>query len=223
MSTTTSPTSSTVPTNIVELNSARLRWICPSCKSPLTQVGQPVHACKACGAQPSTLGSGIANFLGGDTTVAEKILGWTDEFVTEILAWVDGTELDTVPSEQLRRHLEFAGLLDPQGNISGIGRLIIYHLSEYRWQTTENGQVKIDEQFSRFMNLAGVDKDSLISDIGCGAGQTLRLLNSYKPLARIGIDLDAETLAFGFRIASDHENKIAFARASGHALPLPDR
>jgi SAM-dependent methyltransferase len=66
---------------------------------------------------------------------------------------------------------------------------------------------------------AGITGATCVVDIGCGAGQTLQLVQELAPLARlIGVDADEAALASGLA----DPNRVWFVRAEGERLPLAD-
>jgi SAM-dependent methyltransferase len=59
-----------------------------------------------------------------------------------------------------------------------------------------------------------------VLDVGCGAAQTLRLLESGRPVDLVGVDLDLSSLALGCRFAGLEGIPVTLAMASAYALPF---
>ena len=105
------------------------------------------------------------------------------------------------------------GLVDNGSHPTDLGQKLFHHILEFNRQTE-------DPQFRPFLERAGLGPDSRVLDVGCGAGQTLRVMNNPRPAERIGLDLDMESLALGLRIAELKQDAIGFVRATAHAMPF---
>jgi len=69
------------------------------------------------------------------------------------------------------------------------------------------------------LEAAAIRSASCVLDVGCGAGQTLRLVAGLAHAAHlVGLDPDAEALAAGRSLGGG----IAFVRGEGERLPLAD-
>jgi SAM-dependent methyltransferase len=143
------------------------------------------------------------------------IVAWPDDFIERARPWLRDLGASTrVPPEALAL-LGDKGLIDGNARLSRLGNKLVYQLSEWDWQST-------DAQFHDTLRAAGLGPRATVLDIGCGAGQTLRLLEPYSPAERIGIDVDVEALAFGSRWADLEDQDIAFGHATAYALPFRD-
>ncbi len=58
-----------------------------------------------------------------------------------------------------------------------------------------------------------------VLDVGCGTGAITKTLIRWKPARVIGLDIDAQTLAF----AQAHEDSAVYVQGDAHRLPFPDR
>ena len=59
-----------------------------------------------------------------------------------------------------------------------------------------------------------------VLDVGCGAAQTLRLLEPDRPVERAGVDTNLRALALGCQLAGLERIPITLAAATAHALPF---
>jgi ubiquinone/menaquinone biosynthesis C-methylase UbiE len=83
-----------------------------------------------------------------------------------------------------------------------------YHIAELN--------IALDARDPRHLNPPSVPAGYAVLDIGCGAGQTLVALH---PLGfACGIDVDADALLLGQRLARD----LLFVRSTAEALPFRD-
>jgi SAM-dependent methyltransferase len=189
-------------------------FCCPECRGDLGWEGDGGR-CQACGRSITVLGKRVVELFGTRSPAAEVIAGWSDDFIARIRPWLlDLGAKAPVPLDALAV-LGGEGLIDPSSHLTNLGNKLAYHLLESKWQSA-------DAQFHDFLNLASLGPEARVLDIGCGAGQTLRLLAPYSPTERVGIDVDLEALAFGDRLADMEEQDISFSHTTAYALPFRD-
>jgi ubiquinone/menaquinone biosynthesis C-methylase UbiE len=61
-----------------------------------------------------------------------------------------------------------------------------------------------------------------VLDVGCGAGQTVRLLEPDRPVSLFGIDVDLAALLPGARLAEVEGIELSLACAPATAIPCQD-
>jgi SAM-dependent methyltransferase len=159
------------------------------------------------------VGESLVDVLGGDRSTAESILAWPADFVRRAEGAIEALGRDELPPPTILDELAACGLAEPPGRLTPLGELLAYHTAESRKQA-------VDQALGSFQGRLSLDETSRVLDIGCGAGQTLRLLNSNRPGALVGVDVDLEALAFGSVLNRGDVAKIAFVRASAHTLPF---
>jgi len=101
-------------------------------------------------------------------------------------------------------------------NLTALGDNVCYHLGEYRVQERP-------EQFVHPRFLETLNANSKVLDIGCGAGQSLRRLDSFGPPERVGVDIDLDALALSRCFQERESQDIHLVRGSGCALPFPNK
>jgi SAM-dependent methyltransferase len=173
-------------------------------------------SCGRCGRVGQSLGERFLDFGVHRGDAAAAILAWPEAFVRQLPSWADGlaagrASTDTAFSEALRRH----GLVGADGALTPLGHTVRYHLDEARWQ---KGQIPLDG----VLELSAIGSTVRALDVGCGAGQTLRLLNPDRPVERFGVDQDTAALALGWRLANVEGIELALAGSSAAALPFRD-
>lgn len=197
---------------------------CPACRLALPESPSP-GSCASCGHRWPLIGGEIDDFLGDHCSSIGKLLGWPDAFVESVGSLLEAGASGLGLDDPGRESLESRGLArggasagDPMV-LTRLGHNIRYQMREELWQSG-------DEEFGSFLDQAGVGPDSTILDVGCGAGQTMRLMvelmADQSPAVLVGIDGDAEGLALGRLIADRSGIPITFARADAHDLPVPD-
>jgi SAM-dependent methyltransferase len=93
-----------------------------------------------------------------------------------------------------------------------------FYYAPVRYHGESLNRQKRDETLS-MLERAAVVAARCVVDVGCGAGQTLRLVGEVNPDATlVGIDPDSEALAAGFSAGG----RVHFLRAEGERLPLGD-
>lgn len=209
---------------------------CPRCRSMVDRHDTTAR-CGSCGRTVVFLGGRIADFLAGEHPSAATILDWPDGFVRNVEPWLlalaSGKSVSADASAELEaQHLvdkkhstsgEHSGMKvwrrDPGSRLTALGNNLAYHCAEFSFQATPAGAGALPERFPR---LSALGAESKVLDVGCGAGQTLRLLRPYQPAERIGLDIDPEALAFGCRVAESNGEVIHYVRASAHQIPFRD-
>jgi len=188
---------------------------CLHCRQTLVWQGDVV-ACSGC-RQRLVHHARIVDYLGGTATEA-AILEWPATFVecveARLLSLSAGHALDSESLALMADH----GLVDAGARLTPLGELLAYHCAEYEIQQQTPTGIPL-----RFQRQAAFSEAARVLDLGCGAGQSLRLLGALGPAERVGVDADLRVLLFGERLAAHRGDAIRFVRASGHALPFADR
>jgi SAM-dependent methyltransferase len=108
------------------------------------------------------------------------------------------------------------GLMDSSGALTRLGASLAYDSLEYRWQQNY-------DPLEGMVDTSTLGAHPRVLDIGCGAGQTLRLLD-LPPSAEpelVGLDLKSEALAYGASLTQGTSCSVLFCRASALNMPLP--
>jgi len=192
--------------------------------------------CGSCGRTVVILGGRIPDFLAGDSPTAGTIIGWSDGFVRNVEPWllalasgksVSAETCAELEAQQLveRRYRDEQGSRkywrrDPGSRLTALGSNLAYHCAEFSLQSTKGCA---GDSLERFQHLSALGASATVLDVGCGAGQTLRLLEPYHAAERIGLDIDREALAFGCRLAESNGEAIHFVRASAYQIPFRDQ
>jgi SAM-dependent methyltransferase len=209
---------------------------CPKCRRPLDW--DDTHArCGSCGRTVVLHGGRIADFLAGENPAVDALLGWPDGFIRQAGPWLLALASGQPVSAQASAELEAQQLVeredrtedeesrskvwrrDPDSRLTAFGSNLAYHCAEFSFQSARDGTAACLE---RFLRLSALGAEAKVLDVGCGAGQTLRILELYQPAERIGLDIDLEALAFGCRLAESNGEAIRFVRGSAHEIPFPD-
>jgi SAM-dependent methyltransferase len=193
--------------------------------------------CSRCGRTVVVHGGRLPDFITGDDPVADIILGWSDDFIQaaepSLLAVASGQPLSAGASEQLEaNHLLQTGdpaeakqvrtkswRLDRGSPLTALGSNLAYHCVEFSLQSATN---QTGHFLDRLEYVTALGAEARVLDVGCGAGQTLRLLGRSQPTERVGLDIDLEALAFGCRLAERHGEMIHFVRGSAYGIPFRD-
>jgi SAM-dependent methyltransferase len=170
--------------------------------------------CPRCGRVGQLVCERFLDFGFNRGDVARRITAWPEDFVRTLPAWAARLATgeasdDAVCCETLRRH----GLVGADGSRTPLGRDLCYHLDEYRWQKGRKG-------LDGVLELSAIGPTVRALDVGCGAGQTLRLLDPDRPVELFGVDADTVALALGWRLAKAEGVEVTFAGASATALPF---
>jgi SAM-dependent methyltransferase len=148
---------------------------------------------------------------------AEAVNGWSDEFVLGLPALFEqylttdkrGAGFD---SSALRIH----GLVGSGGRLTPLGNLLKYQIYDaHRWNVGRQG-------LDGILELSAIGSKVRILDVGCGACQTLRVLEPDRPVTLFGVDIDLSPLVVGGRLALNEGVDLALARASATAMPYRD-
>jgi SAM-dependent methyltransferase len=209
---------------------------CPSCRAAVNGNGREAR-CSGCGRTVVVHGGRLPDFLAAARPVADVILGWSDDFILRVepslRALASGEPVGAAAWEQLeanhllhRRAPTGAKLvptkswrLDQGSPLTSLGNNLAYHCVEFYLQSATNHSGGF---LKRLEQLTSLGAEARVLDVGCGAGQTLRLLGRSQPAERIGLDIDLEALAFGCRLAESHGESIRFVRGSAYRIPFRD-
>jgi SAM-dependent methyltransferase len=181
---------------------------CPGCRGELV-FGDGV-SCPSCGIVGHRIGDGLVQFGEHVDNSAIAIAAWSESFVRTLPAWAE-SGLDGADRDSLREH----GVVREDGSLTPLGETIHYHLDEYRWQKGRKG-------LDGVLELSALGPAPRILDVGCGAAQTLRLLEPDRPVELFGIDAEPTALALGWRLADLEGIAISLAAASATRLPFRD-
>jgi SAM-dependent methyltransferase len=162
------------------------------------------------------VGGRIIDFVGGDHSAAEAILGWPGDFLESATGALTALGRHTEVPSQILEQLVARGLADSGVELTPLGESLAYHLAEMSRQSTE-------EALGGFRERMSLSSRSRLLDIGCGAGQTLALFESDGLELRVGVDIDLESLAFGYRVNGWENARVVLVRASAHSLPFADQ
>jgi SAM-dependent methyltransferase len=161
------------------------------------------------------IGGRIPDFLPAAGAAAGSLLELPPAFLDRAEAWLRALEAGTAVGPAAAAELEARGLAGPGPRLTPLGAKLAYHLAETRCQAE-------GDWIAGALGGAPPGPAARVLDVGCGAGQTLRLLGPGSPGARVGVDVDAEALALGRLLADGRASAPAFVRASAHALPFAD-
>ncbi len=183
---------------------------CPSCLRPW-RWAEPISQCDHCGQTATLHGGRLPDFLSSDAP-CEDLLDWPDESLKALVTWAsDPGGITSAIGDELRNR----AILDAQNQPTPLGARLAYHLEESRCQRTGDWLDEIIEP-------AGLGAGARVLDVGCGAGQTLDLLDDFQPTERVGIDVDLAALMLGLRLNDSDGRELRLVRASAHNLPFPD-
>jgi SAM-dependent methyltransferase len=176
--------------------------------------------------------------LAQETPLASAILEWPDPFLQHAEAWLlalaegspisaeasaqleerrllrneDGTSDQPAPTRRWRR--------DRGWHLTTLGSNLAYHCAEFSLQSQAESARGL---FERIVQRVELGAGAAVLDVGCGAGQTLRTLQSYQPAERIGLEIDLEALAFGCRLSEANGVAMHFLRGSGCQIPFREQ
>jgi SAM-dependent methyltransferase len=182
---------------------------CPRCGNTLT--GNDVLCCTRCGKVGTMLSEHLLDFASDDTDTLRAIGSWPGEFVRSLPAWAEA--LATAPASASSADAHAHGLVGADGSLTPLGQTIRYHLDEQRWQKGRRG-------LDGVLELADLGATVRVLDVGCGAGQTLRLLDPDRPVELFGVDMDGAAVALGARLAEVEGTDLTLVRGSALALPF---
>ncbi len=137
------------------------------------------------------------------------VLTWPKELLQVVTEW----GADKPISESAKQMLAEFDLMNAASRPTPLGHKVRYHVAEKHWQT---GRPALDGHFP----LEKIQPLERVLDVGCGAGQTLRLLGTKPQVELVGVDCDLDSLALGARFAREENLSVTFVEASAHALPF---
>lgn len=215
---------------------------CPRCRCLVNTEDAAAHLgrlipCAGCGKTMVIRAGRIPDFLVGENPSVAAILGWSEGFVQNVGPWLlalasgKSVSADTAAELEVQQLVETqspksgerSGLknwrCDPGSRLTALGNNLAYHCAEFSHQAARGD---VGAFLERFLRLPAQPPGATVLDVGCGAGQTLRLVEAYHPAERIGLDIDLEALAFGCRLATRAGSRIHFVRASAYQIPFRD-
>jgi SAM-dependent methyltransferase len=155
----------------------------------------------------------LLSFVPGEESVARAIVSWPPEFMQRLTTWIGSHGESDAPAREFHDQLAFHGLVGPDGSLTPLGVDVRYHVSEFKWQTGRKG-------LDGILDLDAIGPRVRVLDVGCGAAQTLRLLEPDRPVELAGVDTNLRALALGCRFARLEGIPILLAGATAHALPF---
>jgi SAM-dependent methyltransferase len=158
----------------------------------------------------------LPDFILTEDTRAQQIWDWSTDEITRTRSLLGAVRDRHVLEEEQRLLGQQLRLLSGQGQLTALGRHLLYHLIEY-------GRQERPVEFLLPGFLSSLTPASRVLDVGCGAGQTLLLLQPYAPQLRVGVDIDATALAFGTRLLQADPQDMQLVRCSACQMPFPDR
>jgi SAM-dependent methyltransferase len=142
-------------------------------------------------------------------------LNWPPEFVQRLKTWDRCHDSCEILTENFQERLAHHGLIRSDGDLTSLGEIVHYHVSEFRLQTGRKG-------LDGMLELGAVGTRLRVLDVGCGAAQTLRLLERDRRVELVGVDVDLSALALGCQFAGLEGLPVTLAMASSYALPFQD-
>ncbi len=98
------------------------------------------------------------------------------------------------------------------GHVSKLCERLCYHAHELQRQEEPR---RLEPMLAKI----GADKNSVVLDVGCGAGQSLQLIHRRSGCKCYGIDCDLDSLAFGNRVNAAYQNsEIELRQGRGDAI-----
>jgi SAM-dependent methyltransferase len=185
---------------------------CPTCKAELRFDS---NGSGVCGHGALRLAERFLCCIPDDTDSAKAILAWPAGLLKDL----DALATNRWPGGETDASLamEFAeqGLVFADGSLTPLGRNVRYHIQEHRWQSARDA-------FDGLTTLKALGDELRVLDVGCGAAQTLRLLDVRNVAALTGVDQDLAALALGHRLAEREGVALTLAGASAYRLPFRD-
>lgn len=147
-----------------------------------------------------------------DRASIQAMLAWPQRHVEQIRQDVLARCGRTSPEPDGSAGLIASGLMRPEGDWTELGQSVLDLLLHESWQEGDEVQGLLHDHFDL---LRGT-----VLDVGCSTGWTLRQIRHAK--RRVGVDLDEEALALGYRLAEMEGEAVEFRYASAHSLPFDD-
>jgi SAM-dependent methyltransferase len=188
---------------------------CPACSGAIDW-DCPAGGCPSCGYAVVKRNDHLFDFGGSDPAGFSTVMSWPDGFIDRARPWLSSLQSGSPLTAEARSELEGAGLADRDARLTPLGAKVNYQLLEEEWQLAG------DPVRTLLAGRAALGPESRVLDVGCGAGQTLRLLAPGRSALRVGLDNDLDVLALGCRLAAADGQEISFFRASGDRLPFRD-
>ncbi len=197
-------------------------FVCPSCRGELQADAQGPR-CPKCSTRGRLLAGSLVDFLGGDDSHAQAILGWREDQVPSLEdAVTQATKsMEADPRAPVALSLEQAALLrdldllGPDGRLTPLGRTVGYNSSEFRWQSNY-------DPLEGLATTPELTPESRVLDLGGGSGQTLRRLFPEPKGTVVCLDPNPDVLAYGVKLFSTYGLNALFCRGSAHSLPFRD-
>lgn len=193
------------------MTSFRESFRCPRCHSDLVWSDVDGH-CRRCDCGVTVRGGRIYDFAAELPWSSVGIPEWTATFAESVESRLMGLSDGPRPTEGLAGLVE-AGLASADSELTATGRKVAYHLAEFRRQAESR-------EIEDLRGFAAIGPESRVLDVGCGAGQSLRLLGVSSPAELVGVDIDSEALALGARLVGPAGETTHFVRSTGDALPF---
>ena len=193
-------------------------FCCPRCKLPFARKETDV-GCARCKQLLVVHRGRIPDVLDGDSPGAETVLRWPPGFAVCAESWLLALASHEPVSAEALAELQARELVDSKGRMTPLGKNLAYHCQEFSLQAKGSSNKNC---WQKFLDVSAPGSNATILDVGCGAGQTLRLLQHYRPAERVGFDINLEALAFGSRLAEMGGDAIQFVRGSAYSIPFLD-
>jgi SAM-dependent methyltransferase len=196
----------------VDEGSGLASLVCPKCRGTLSPVDRQL-TCSSCQASGTVAADNAVDFIGGLTPLVEQMARWSDEQTRTIESASAGLFEKKPVSADEAGVLRQAELLNADGKLNELGRMVGYDSAELVWQS------RYDPLESLF-DASTLAQDATVLDIGGGSGQTLRRL--FPGRRGAVLDIVPVHIAFGSRIWRLHKLPIIGICGSAEHLPCAD-
>jgi SAM-dependent methyltransferase len=189
---------------------------CPSCHRPMKLNAQKrAFLCESCNTSGDILADNLITFLGRPSPSASRILTWPDAEMNQLeTLLVNLRRGNTIDAGALNKLITL-GLATPDGDLTKLGVLTAYNSSEFVWQSAYD---PLEGSISPKVLARG----SRVLDLGCGSGQTSRLVFPDFAGTLVGVDCSSENVAYGSKLFAAYGLPGLFCCASAYALPFAD-